>query len=120
MARVLVVDDEPRFRRYLAQALAREGHEVIAAEGELEALEKLGSFELQVLVADWMLGAGHNGLELAARLRDRFPQLRTILITGYPASDLARTEGVDRLLAKPFAPVALCNAVAELTTPKRS
>ena len=115
MARVLIVDDELRFLRYLAQALVREGHDVISAEGEFEALEKIGSFEPQVLVADWMLGAGHNGLELAARLRDRFPGLRTILISGYPSSDLAHADEVDRLLPKPFTPVALCDAVAELT-----
>ena len=67
--------------------------------------------------ADWMLGASEDGLGIAARLRARFPRLRTIIMTGYHAAELARpveAGEVNLLLAKPFSPTALFDAVKRL------
>jgi CheY-like chemotaxis protein len=117
MARILVVEDEHRFRHYLVRALRLEGHDVVDAGSGTDATKKLRSFEPQILVVDHMLGVGEDGLELAARLKARFPGLRAILITGYPLDELNNTVGtgaIHALLAKPFSPALLLKTVDRL------
>ena len=93
MARFLVVDDEPRFRDYLTRILAKDGHEVRAAADEDGALASLDAFEPDVLIADWMLRSGVDGLDLAAQLRRRYPGLATIVITGHPLARSSNSGG---------------------------
>jgi len=117
MARILVVEDEPRFRHHLAKALSLEGHEVMAAADGRAALAKARRFHPDLLVVDWMLGAGEDGAELAARLQARFPRLGTILITGHPTDELVHAlerRVIQVLLGKPFEPKRLFDAVSRL------
>jgi CheY-like chemotaxis protein len=114
VARLLVVDDEPRFRDYLTRILASDGHEVRAAADEAGALASVEAFEPDLLIADWMLRSGVDGLELACGLRRRFPDLATIVITGHPAEAVRRRVAsgeVAALLEKPFRTEALRDAV---------
>ena len=117
MARILVVEDEPRFHHYLARALTLEGHDVMAAADGPAASVKTRCFHPDLLVVDWMLGAGEDGAELVARLRARFPRLVTILITGHPTDELVNAVdlgAIDVLLGKPFSPSTLFAAVRRL------
>jgi DNA-binding response OmpR family regulator len=117
MARILVVEDEPRLRHHLVRALSLEGHEVIAAADGRAASAKTRRFHPDLLVVDWMLGAGEDGAELAVRLQSRFPRLGTILITGHPTDELAHTlerGTIHVLLRKPFEPKRLFDAVSRL------
>jgi DNA-binding response OmpR family regulator len=81
VSRILVVDDERSYRRYLAQHLAREGHELRSASSSDEAIEIGAEFLPDVLILDWMLDGTCN-LEVAEALRAIDPDLRIILITG--------------------------------------
>jgi two-component system response regulator MprA len=117
MARILVVEDEPRFRHYLVRALSLEGHDVMSAADGQAASAGAHRFHPDLLVVDWMLGAGEDGAELAARLQARFPRLGTILITGHPTDELANTVelgAIHVLLGKPFSPATLFAAVSRL------
>ena len=105
MAMVLIVEDEDSLRETLSRYLVHEGHQVIAAASGHEALEAAFDASPDVLIADWMLKNHIHGLHVSEVFRGLHPQLNTILITGFPSSDLVEESdrrGVSRLLEKPF------------------
>ena len=119
-ARVLIVDDEPTYREYLERYLVREGLEVRTAETGAEAIRLALEFNPDVLLADWMLRCEMHGIEVGEVLRNESPQLRILLMTGFPTSDLeAETTrvGIDGFLEKPFSledlSAAIRNALGE-------
>lgn len=90
MSRILAVDDELRYCDLLRNGLSDDGNEARTATRPREALEVATRFRPQVLVTDWMLGDDANGLAVAAAMRTIVPQLRTVLITGFPSPGLRR------------------------------
>ncbi|HVU49153.1 MAG TPA: HD domain-containing phosphohydrolase [Polyangia bacterium] len=104
--RVLYVDDEPA----LCRAFARIFHgsadlQVVAVGSPEEALALLGREEFDVIVSDLRM-PGMSGLELLATARQRAPDMRRLLVSGYAdfesALDAINEVGIDRLLTKPW------------------
>jgi DNA-binding response OmpR family regulator len=90
--RLLLVDDEEEFVTTLAERLALRGiHARVALSGE-EALQALDSQAAHVVVLDVLL-PGMGGLEVLRRIRERFPEVQVILLTGRGSDQEAR-EGV--------------------------
>jgi DNA-binding NtrC family response regulator len=122
VARILIVDDERSYRRYLAHHLAREGHEVQSAAGRDEAIDVGAEFLPDVLILDWMLN-GAVELEVAEALQEIDQDIRTILITGF-ASEHARQEAMGvpifRVIEKPFEMSDLSAAVRDALAAKAS
>lgn len=83
MTRVLIVDDQPTFRRKLRQLLTQAGLSVVGEAGDIPSAEKLVS-ELQpdLAVVDVML-PGLSGLEGATRLKALQSDLRVFLVSAY-------------------------------------
>jgi len=110
--RVLLVDDQPLLRRQLANSLERLGYRAVAAVDGESALEVEGPFD--ALVTDVSL-PGIDGDQLAARLRQRWPGLAVLLISGYSPTrlEVELLEGV-RFLQKPFALTTFANALQEV------
>jgi two-component system, cell cycle response regulator CpdR len=79
MARILVVDDEPLFRTFVASVLQIAGHQTTLAADGLEALESPGPFDL--LLTDLMMPRMTGG-ELARRMRQRNPVVKVLYLTG--------------------------------------
>jgi DNA-binding response OmpR family regulator len=103
--RVLVVDDEPRYRVYLSAQLGSLGHEVAVAETGRQAIERGLRLLPSVLVSDWMLRNHVHGLHVADALRAVDGGLPAILMTGFPSRDLrsqARDLRIVDFLEKPF------------------
>ena len=103
--RVLIVDDEPTYREYLERFLARDGLSVRTAETGSDAIRIAHEFGPDVLLADWMLRCEMHGIEVGEVLRERWPELRILLMTGFPTADLeaeAARVGIDGVLEKPF------------------
>jgi CheY-like chemotaxis protein len=67
-ARVLIVDDDPGYRRLLEIRLEQSGAETASAESGEEALELLEPFAPQLVIADLRM-PGIDGLELCRRIR---------------------------------------------------
>ncbi len=84
MTRIVIVDDQPTFRRQLRQLLTHAGLTVVGEAGDIPTAEKL-VLELQpdIAVVDVML-PGSNGLEGTPRLKAQAQNLRVILISAYP------------------------------------
>jgi signal transduction histidine kinase/ActR/RegA family two-component response regulator len=118
--RVLVVEDEASVRRVLQRILQHGTFEVFVAAHAEEALQlagEQGPFDL--LVSDIVM-PGVDGRELARRLKQRWPELRVLLISGYtqefPLKDHAHDPTLD-FLQKPFQPGELLDAIRKLTSP---
>ncbi len=108
-APLLLVEDEAPLRLLAERALRRAGHVVAAAEDAEDALDQVAAgLTPAALVADVSM-PGLDGLALARQLRQRWPGLPVVLLSGYAASTLGadlESEGI-RFLAKPYAPAEL-------------
>ena len=89
MRRVVVADNDPEVTDLLVSDLQAEGHDVvgIAAGGE-RALELCLEQRPDVLVIDYRMPPGPNGIEIAARLREAAPEVAVVLYTNYRRSDI--------------------------------
>ena len=83
MTRVLIVDDQPAFRRHLRQLLTYAGLTVVGEAGNIpEAERQVQTLQPDLAVVDVRL-PGLNGLEGTVRLKGLAPNLRVILISAY-------------------------------------
>jgi PAS domain S-box-containing protein len=101
--RVLLVEDNASVRRTFERLLKRLGYEVTSAASaeEAEGLAMTQAFSL--LLTDMML-PGLSGADLAERLRQRWPRVRVILMSGYTDDEEIRrraAHGALRFLPKP-------------------
>ena len=79
-ARILVVDDEPGMLRAVERVLSEE-HQVVGTRLSRDALSIAGEFQPELAIVDIRM-PDLDGFELMARLKDRFPRLDVILMTG--------------------------------------
>jgi two-component system cell cycle sensor histidine kinase/response regulator CckA len=115
---ILVVDDEPGVRRLACQMLEREGFKTIEAETGRQAFAALVSHpgRISLVVSDVRM-PDMNGIELEQAIREEWPALPVILISGEITREwilrLAREVPL-RLLRKPFEQGELLEKVREL------
>ncbi len=114
--RALVVDDDAGVREVLADALGLEGIEFVLARGAAEAIGALDAgFRPSVILLD-LLMPGVSGERLLPQLRQH-PAANAVPVIAMSASPdrLARIEGPDARLAKPFDFDALLELVLRLS-----
>ncbi len=90
---ILVVDDDPDIRELLQQLLEAEGHTVVAAVDGLEAMKLLTHRVVQpdIVLSDFNLPGGMNGLELATQARGALHrQVAVAILTGDISSGTLR------------------------------
>ncbi|MBZ0231204.1 MAG: response regulator [Deltaproteobacteria bacterium] len=120
--RVLVVDDSPAQRHYVADCLARQGFDVATAENGKVALDKARAQKPALVVSDYEMPV-MTGFELVHALR-RDPELRQVPVIMLTARDSKRdmaqmrAAGASAYLVKPFAQDK-CVAMVERTLAER-
>ena len=119
--RVMVVDDDPRFRDSVRRLLEMDGVRVETAEDGLVCLERLRSGARFDLILSDVSMPVVDGVELLGRVLDDHPGLPVILMTGqapsvFPARDLP---GNPVLLRKPFHLAELREAITASGDPRR-
>jgi PAS domain S-box-containing protein len=113
---VLVVEDEKVVRHVVVEVLNQLGYAVLEADdadAALAAIESRGN--LHMLISDIGL-PGMNGRLLADILRERQPELKVLLMTGY-AADASLTTGFPagmELITKPFTVNALADRLRRM------
>ncbi|HEU4699358.1 MAG TPA: ATP-binding protein [Gemmatimonadales bacterium] len=118
-ARVLLVDDEEIVRELATRMLEEEGCAVTAAASGEAALDVLragldAGADFDALVTDLTM-PGMTGRDLAARVRERWPRLPILFITGHHGASLDDLVGPHAaVLPKPFSPEALTGALGRL------
>jgi DNA-binding NtrC family response regulator len=88
MARILIVDDQDMMRDSLAGTLAREGHEVIAANDGPAAVARLSSARFDLLITDLKMPK-MTGLELLAEAKRVRPEMPVVLMTAFATVNTA-------------------------------
>jgi len=86
--RILVVDDEPNSLFGLCQILADEGYQVIPAEKAEEALQRLKSEPINLVITDERM-SGLSGMELLEEVKKLDQKLPVILVTAFGSVSMA-------------------------------
>lgn len=100
--KVLMVDDEKRFRDTTRRILMKKGFDTILADSGEQALEKIEQ-EPDVVILDIKM-PGIDGHEALAEIKKRKPDLPVIMLTGHgdmPSAREALGEGAFDYLSKP-------------------
>ena len=113
LGRVLVVEDDNLVAELAAGMLNELGFEAVVAHSAKEALQRLSAEQRPTLVfSDIVMPGGISGIELARKVRDRFPELPVLLTSGY-SEKVTDTEGFP-LLQKPYDMESLAAALSTL------
>src|SRR6516162_4534508 len=109
--RVLVVDGDQDFRRYITDCIETEGISCITATSVSEALEALARNEVSVLLVDWFLD--HVATEVVRKARSISALMPIIVMSGksYNAKMDALMADADEFLEKTMGGSVLANRV---------
>jgi len=109
VARLLIVDDEPGVRYFIAETLRDNGCEIVTAESGEMALDLIKGQGFDVAILDLKMGRV-GGLEVLTALRKGSPETAVIVLTGYGSMETALEalrQGASDYLLKPCDPVQL-------------
>ena len=120
---VLVVDDEPGFRRFVSTLLERVPLPIVEASSGTEALEAAGDTRPSLVVVDVRL-PDMSGLEVCRELHEKLgDDLPVILVSGEKMDSLDRSAGLllgaDDYFVKPVEPSHFMGRVRRLVRPAR-
>jgi DNA-binding NtrC family response regulator len=102
-ARILIIDDDENIRKVLQAILEDEGYIVETAETAKKGIEKSEKAFCNLALIDVRL-PDMEGIELLTRLRNTKPEMRKIIVTGYPTLQNAVSavnKGADAYVMKP-------------------
>jgi PAS domain S-box-containing protein len=120
---IVLVDDDEGVRAVSRRILQRAGYAVLSAPDGVEALRLIGEADGQVhlLVTDVVM-PGLGGRDLVTHVRDTYPDLRVLFVSGYTEEGVRRRGVLDvesAFLEKPFTAERLAQKVREvLDTPR--
>ena len=108
----LVVDDNAMSRELAHDVLQDAGWDVMEAASATEAVRKLESGSVALVVLDWHLNAA-TGLDVLQHLEGQTPRPRVLVVTADARAELrdaALAAGADAVLTKPYRTAALRQA----------
>jgi CheY-like chemotaxis protein len=115
---ILCVDDEPNSLVLRKLVLQKAGYEVVTANSAVAALDVLASSRVDLVLSDQLM-PGVTGTELARQIKDKWPSLPVILISGVneipPDSEIA-----DLFMSKVEGPIMMCQNINDVLTKYRS
>ena len=104
--KILVVDDEEIVCHSIKKILSRKGYTVENALDVESAIKKISNTSYDLVITDLMMPKT-NGMELLQIIRDHYPELEVVMITGYASIESAVKAtklGASSYLPKPFTP----------------
>jgi PAS domain S-box-containing protein len=94
LEKVLIVEDETDLLEVAAELFRAIGYEVLTASSGAEAVDVLErTTDVDILFSDIVMPNGMNGVELARLARQRYPDLKIVLASGYPLPILKAEHG---------------------------
>ncbi|HYG07152.1 MAG TPA: response regulator [Stenotrophomonas sp.] len=100
--RVLLVEDDTDLRRVVCEGLELMGHHVTTAVDARDALAKLERGDFDVICSDVAMPNGLSGIDLVERVLAANRNVRIILTSGYPRSELGPLPDGVAFLGKPY------------------
>lgn len=104
MSKVLIVDDEQSMREFLALLLKKEGYETATASGVKDAVAKLPTAAMDLVITDLKLPDG-SGLDILKASKNADPDAQVLMITAFSSAETAveaMKEGAYDYIGKPF------------------
>ena len=121
MARIIVIEDEELVRYTLKVTLESVGHQVFEACNGREGLAVIDREPCDMIITDIIMPE-MEGIETIAAIRNRFPDLPIIAVSGggrignMDFLKAAQELGATTILPKPFEPDELINVVDRFLT----
>ncbi len=118
MAKILVLDDVLDAAILIKRILEKKGHQVFTFTEEETALEYLRSNTIDLAILDIKLKK-MSGVEVLEEMKKIMPNLRAIMLTGYPTLETARESlnlGAGEYCVKPIDKEDLEEKVAHVLT----
>ena len=117
MLKIALVDDSVILRSAIKNVLESSGFEVVLEAGSSKELfEKLEKITPSLILLDVFFPT-ENGLDMLARVKKQYPQLKVLMVTGLKQETIAEEAkrlGADGILYKPFDTDDLLNAVKQV------
>ena len=112
---ILLVEDEDMVRAVAERALTRQGYQVLTAENGEAALELLETSARPVLLVSDVVMPTMDGPTMARHVRERYPDLPILFMSGYAEEQLRRSIDLDNVafLPKPFSVQQLAEAARD-------
>ncbi len=113
---IVVVDDEAPARSAVARLLQERGYTVHALAGGQEAINFANTTPFDVLLTDFRMPGGLDGLTTVRAVRRINPQVVAIIMTGHSSIDLAIQSlnlGVHGFVVKPFTAFELTRTIEQ-------
>jgi CheY-like chemotaxis protein len=85
--KVLVVDDDQHFRMLARTILEPAGFQVIESENAEQCMSQLRSCAVDAVILD-MVMPGQDGIEALREMKQRFPEIPIVAVSGADQSDL--------------------------------
>jgi len=98
--------------------LQKAGYEVVTANSAMAALDVLASTQVDLVLSDQLM-PGLTGTELARQIKNRWPSLPVILISGVNEIP-ADAEIADLFMSKVEGPVMMCQNINDVLVKYRS
>ena len=114
----LIVDDEPSIRAYLKAILLNEQFQALEADNAPQGFRLLQKLNggLDLIVTDVKMPGDMDGVDLAYAIREAFPRIPVLVMSGYPSPEVKRTSTRDfAFIQKPFKPEAILDVVKRIT-----
>ncbi|MFA4922885.1 MAG: response regulator [Ignavibacteriaceae bacterium] len=114
---IMVADDSPSIRKFVSFALTMKGFEILSVCDGMEALEKLPTKKIQLLITDLNM-PNVDGFELikAVRKNEELKDIPIIILTSLAGSgevEKGMEFGANSYLVKPFDPKRILYEVSK-------
>lgn len=89
MAAILIVDDEPGIREFIAETLSEGGHDVVEAGDGAKAARLLRDRAFDLMITDLRMPGTPDGMGLLRSARAGLPEMEVIVLTAHGTVDSA-------------------------------
>ncbi|MES5100258.1 response regulator [Agrobacterium sp. BA1120] len=112
---ILVVEDEPLLRLAAVDLVEAAGYEAVAAADATEAVAILEvRTDIRVVFTDVDMPRGVDGMRLAAIIRDRWPPIKVIVVSGHIVDPADQIPAETVFFAKPYREEAIVETIRQM------
>ncbi|MBI4690373.1 MAG: sigma-54-dependent Fis family transcriptional regulator [Nitrospirae bacterium] len=111
--KILIIDDEDIVLRSCQRALSPAGYDVRVAKNGIDGLKMLETEAFAVVLTDLKM-PDLDGIEVLRRIRETWPDIEVIIITGYQTVETAVKAiklGAFDYIEKPFSPEQILSVI---------
>jgi len=112
---ILAIDDDRKVLKMIERSLSGERYRVVTAESAEAGWGILREIPVDMVISDFLMPGGMTGLELLRQINREYPDILTVLQSGYAnlwlAMEAINTAGVYKMIQKPWKPVEFANTV---------